>query len=65
MLMTFPRWSCLNVSAMDPDPTVKGHEPAVPARKRNTINIDRLVDLPQAKLNTMKRNVLISAGSGQ
>ena len=44
ILMTFPLWSCLNVSAIDPDPTVNGHDPATPARKRNTISIDRLDD---------------------
>jgi hypothetical protein len=43
---------------MEPEPTVNGHDPATPARKRNTISIDKLVDLPQARLNTMKRKVL-------
>jgi hypothetical protein len=58
ILITFPRWSCLKVSAIEPDPTVRGHEPAVPARNRKTISIDRFVDRPQARVKTMKRKVL-------
>lgn len=56
--MTLPLCSCLKVSAIVPEPMVMGEEPATPAKKRNTINIEILVDLAQPMLNARNRNVL-------
>lgn len=56
--MTFPRSSCLNVSAIVPDPTVIGLDPATPARNRKTMSIEILVDLEQPMVKTRNRKVL-------
>ena len=58
MDMTLPRCSCLKVSAIVPEPTVMGQDPATPAKKRNTISIEMLVDLEQPMLKARNRNVL-------
>jgi len=44
---------------MDPEPTVSGHDPAVPDRRRKTSNIDKLVDLAQPMEKAMNKNVFI------
>jgi hypothetical protein len=58
MDMTLPRSSCLNVSAMLPDPTVRGHDPDTPAKKRQMIKDVKLVDRAQPTVNIKNKKVL-------
>ena len=55
--ITMPLSSCLQQSAIVPDPIVMGHDPASPARKRMTMIIGMLVLTPQAIVQTRKKNV--------
>lgn len=53
--IAIPLFSSGTMSAMDPAPSVMGHDPAIPAKRRRTIKAARLLARAQPMLKSTKR----------